>query len=179
MATRNLNPFERLAMHIEDFILTRLVPLENPGPVFKWLFKIPIFFYKIGLPVFGNYVLLLVTTGRKTGLPRHTPLEYHREKSTGYFVIVAGWGGNTDWKRNIEANPHVHVKAGWHKFDAVAEALSDEEVAAWLNEAMQINPGSARMWSRWAGEPVSPDKPDSVLRAAKHFPSFRLIPMRE
>jgi hypothetical protein len=29
--------------------MTRLVPKDNPGPIFKRLFKTPIFFYRIGL----------------------------------------------------------------------------------------------------------------------------------
>jgi deazaflavin-dependent oxidoreductase (nitroreductase family) len=179
MAKRKLIQFKYLILRIEDFIMMRLVPKDAPSPVFKWFFKIPILFYKIGLPLFGNFVLLLTTTGRKSGKLRHTPLEYRREQGTGYIVIMAGWGGNTDWRRNIQANHLVHVQVGWRKFDALAEALSDIEIAAWLLEAMQVNPMSARIWSRWAGEPVSIDKPDSVLRAAKYFPSFRLKPVEK
>lgn len=170
-------PFEKLALRAENLILTRLARMDRPGPVFKWLFKVPVFFYKIDLPLFGGFILLLTTTGRKSGLPRHTPLEYRREVGTGHMVIMAGWGGHTDWRRNIEANPHVHVQAGWNKFEAFAERLTDAEVAAFLAEAIRLNPRSERIWSRWAGESVNADEPESLLRAAKHFPSFRLKPM--
>ena len=179
MADRRLTRFERLLVRVEGFIMTRLAPLDKPGRVLKWLFKVPAFFYKIGLPLFGNFILLLTTTGRKSGRLRHTPLEYRREHGTGHIIIMAGWGGNTDWRRNIQANPGVCVQVGWHKFEALAEPLSETEVAAWLAEAMRLNPMSARIWSRWAGEPVSADAPDSLLRAAKFFPSFRLKPLNE
>lgn len=177
MPPQNLTPVERLLVRLEDLILTRLVPLDKPGPVFKWLFKVPRFFYAIGLPLFGNFILLLTTVGRKSGRFRHTPLEYRREPSTGSLIVMAGWGGNTDWRRNLQANPHVLVRVGWRTFEAVAEPLSDADVAAWMLTALRINPPSARIWSRWAGEPVSADAPASVLRAAAFFPSFRLRPL--
>ena len=174
MPEHKLTPFEQFLLRAEDIIMTRLVPMGNPGPVFRWLFKVPIFFYKIGLPPPANLFILLTTTGRKSGQPRHTPLEYRREAGTGDTVIMAGWGGKTDWRYNIEANPRVHVQAGWKKFDAVAEKLSDAEVADFLAEAMRLNPRSERIWSRWAGEPVRAEDRESLLRAAKFFPSFRL-----
>jgi deazaflavin-dependent oxidoreductase (nitroreductase family) len=100
--------------------------------------------------------------------------KFRREAGTGDMVIMAGWGGNTDWRKNIEANPRVHVQAGWTKFDALAEKLTDEEVADFLAEALRLNPRSERIWSRWAGEPVRAESRESLLRAAKFFPSFRL-----
>jgi deazaflavin-dependent oxidoreductase (nitroreductase family) len=168
--------FERFAVRVEEFMMTRLVPKKNPGPVFKWLFKIPILFYRLGLSPFGDFILLLSHRGRKSGKLRHTPLEYRRETSTGDRIIMAGWGGNTDWRYNIEADPHVTVQAGREKYPALAERLTDADVAAFLTGAMQLNPASAKMWSRWAGRPATLDDPDSILQAARHFPSFRLKP---
>jgi len=110
---------------------------------------------------------------------RRTPLEYRREEGTGYRIIMAGWGGNTDWRRNIEADPHVSVQAGREKYLALAELLTDAEVAAFLTQAMRLNPASGKIWSRWAGEPVTLDEPEGILRAARHFPSFRLIPVED
>lgn len=158
--------------------MTRIVPMDNPGPVFKWLFKIPIVFYKIGLPLFGNFILLLTTNGRKTGKLRYTPLEYRREDNSGYFIITAGWGGNTDWYRNALANPKVHVQAGWKKFYANAENVDEKQVAEWLTHVVQINPSSLKIWSRWAGEELDGSHA-SMLKAAKYFPSLRLKPLEE
>ena len=104
--------FERMALRVEEALMTRLLPKTDPGPVFKWLFKVPVFFYRIGLPLFGDFILLLSHRGRKSGKLRHTPLEYRHEASTGDRIIMAGWGGNTDWRRNIEAEPQVTVQAG-------------------------------------------------------------------
>ena len=92
MNDRKISPVEQFLLRGEDIIMTRLVPKERPGFLFKWLFKIPVFFYKIGLPLFGKYILLLTTTGRKSGRKRHTPLEYRLEKSTGNIVSYGGMG---------------------------------------------------------------------------------------
>ena len=179
MGKQSLSLLERFSLRAEELIMTRLVPKDNPGPIFKRLFKTPIFFYRIGLPLFSSFVLLLTTTGRKSGKQRYTPLEYQREQGTGNPIIMAGWGGKTDWRLNIKANPHVHVQIGQECFDAIAEPLSDEEIAARLTEAMKINPRSAKIWSRWVGESVSLADPGSVARAVKYFPCFRLKPINE
>jgi deazaflavin-dependent oxidoreductase (nitroreductase family) len=177
MGKQSLSFLERFSLRVEELIMTRLVPKDNPGPIFKRLFKTPIFFYRIGFPLFSSFILLLTTTGRKSGKKRYTPLEYQREKETGNPIIMAGWGGKTDWRLNIQADPHVHVQIGRDGFDAIAEPLSDKEIAARLTEAMKINPKSAKIWSRWAGESVSPEDPGSVDRAVKYFPCFRLKPI--
>lgn len=169
--------FERAALRVEEVLMTRLLPKEDPGPIFKWLFKVPVLFYGIGLPLFGNFILLLTTKGRKSGKLRHTPLEYRREEGTGYRIIMAGWGGNTDWRFNIEADPHVTAQAGREKYAALSEPLTDVEVATFLTHAMHLNPASGKIWSRWAGEHVTLDEPAGILRAARHFPSYRLIPV--
>lgn len=179
MEKDKLSFFVRFSLRAEELIMTRLVPKDNPGPIFKWLFKTPIFFYRLGLPVFSGFVLILTTTGRKSGKQRYTPLEYIREEGTGNPIIMAGWGGRTDWRSNIKANPNVYVQIGKETFEAIAEPLSEEEVAARLTEALKINPKSAKIWSRWAGEGVGLEDPGSVERAVKYFPCFRLKPTKE
>jgi deazaflavin-dependent oxidoreductase (nitroreductase family) len=178
MSEKASTQFERVALLVEVTLMTRLVPKDDPGPVFKWLFKVPVVFYKAGLPLFGNFILLLTHRGRKSGNLRQTPLEYRRESGTGNRIIMAGWGGHTDWRYNIESDPRVTVQAGREKYPALAVRLTDAEVAAFLIQAMTLNPASAKIWSRWAGEPVSIDNPAGILRAARYFPSYRLKPMR-
>jgi deazaflavin-dependent oxidoreductase (nitroreductase family) len=56
------------------------------------------------VPGFG----VVETTGRRTGLPRRTPVGGHRKD--GSFWLVAGIGRGTFYVRNIEANPRVRVK---------------------------------------------------------------------
>ncbi|MEW6242649.1 MAG: nitroreductase family deazaflavin-dependent oxidoreductase [Chloroflexota bacterium] len=173
------SPFFHLYMKVEEFLLTRLVPLDKPGPFFKWLFKAPILHYRLGLGwMVGKLFLVLTTTGRKSGKLRRTPLEYSYDPATDTYVIVAGWGGKTDWFRNVSADPNVEVWVGRRRFKARAERLSDAEVAAWMARTIRINPASKAIWERWGGETIT-DSPEALLRVAAKFPSFRLKPLED
>lgn len=68
-------------------------------------------------------VLLLTTTGRKSGLPRVTPLQY--EEVDGDYYIASARGEEADWFKNILANPNVHVQIKAREFDAVGEPVTD------------------------------------------------------
>jgi deazaflavin-dependent oxidoreductase (nitroreductase family) len=68
-------------------------------------------------------VLLLTTTGRKSGLPRVTPLQY--EEVDGAYYIAAARGQDADWFKNICANPNVRVQIRDREFGAVAEPVTD------------------------------------------------------
>jgi deazaflavin-dependent oxidoreductase (nitroreductase family) len=68
-------------------------------------------------------VLLLTTTGRKSGLPRTTPLQF--EKVGGDIYIASARGVEADWYKNILANPQVHVQIGSLEYDAIAEPVAD------------------------------------------------------
>jgi deazaflavin-dependent oxidoreductase (nitroreductase family) len=68
-------------------------------------------------------VLLLTTTGRKSGLPRHTPLQF--EEVDGDLYVASARGQDADWFKNILSNPNVHVRLGKQEFDAFAEPVSE------------------------------------------------------
>jgi len=84
----------------------------------------PRLMYAIGLgPVFGRLILLLTTTGRKSGKARVTPLQY--EEIDGKLYIGAALGSKADWIRNIQANPHVKVRVKSGQFSAIAKLSLD------------------------------------------------------
>ena len=168
---------ERIYNRIETIIMD-LVPQRNVGLVFKWIFKLPILQYRLGLGwMIGRYILLLTTTGRKSGLPRYTPLEYEYDRESDRYRVAAGWGGNTDWYRNLLANPHVTAQVGRRKFIALAEPAPDEEVAHYMMKVSQRHPRMDRVWNRWSDRPVDGTF-ESYLYAAKYFPSVWLKPIK-
>ena len=62
--------------------------------------------WDLGIPIPGD--ALLETTGRRTHLPRRTPVCDGLEGET--FWLIAQRGRDADWVRNIEANPRVRVR---------------------------------------------------------------------
>ena len=76
----------------------------------------------------GNPMLLLTTTGRKTGKPRTTPLQYMRDGEN--LVVVASNGGNARhpaWWFNIGANASATVQVGKETKRVHAETANEEE----------------------------------------------------
>lgn len=97
---------------------------------------------------FGRHLLLLHTTGARTGQPRITPMMYFAEPE-GIFVIAskAGTPENPAWYHNLVAHPDVHVEqatdAGIREFDATAEPLARELRDTLFARFSERNPGFA------------------------------------
>lgn len=173
----NISPAERIYNRIEIWIM-EMVPKKNVGFIFKWLFKIPILLYRLGLQrMLGPYFLLLTTTGRKSGKRRHTALEYEYDLEKRRYRVAAGWGGNTDWYRNLRADPHVTVQMGDRKFDALAEPATDHDVARYMMRMSKRDPRMNRIWNRWSDKKVDGNF-ESYVYAAQFFPSVWLTPER-
>jgi deazaflavin-dependent oxidoreductase (nitroreductase family) len=80
--------------------------------------------YAIGLGwLVGRIVLLLTTTGRKSGKKRVTPLQY--EEIDGSYYLGAARGLKADWLRNLQANPQVEIRVGTRRFQGCAEVVTD------------------------------------------------------
>ncbi|MFF5296033.1 nitroreductase/quinone reductase family protein [Paractinoplanes globisporus] len=71
---------------------------------------------------------LLETTGRRTGLPRHTPVGNGSAGDT--FWLIAAHGTQADFVRNIQAHPAVRVKVGPTWRTGTAVVLPDDDAAA-------------------------------------------------
>lgn len=75
-------------------------------------------------------VLLLTTIGRKSGLPRTTPLMYLADGAR--IILVASNGGAEKhplWWRNLLANPHAEVQIGREQLRMTARQATQEEHA--------------------------------------------------
>ena len=112
-------------------------------PRFIWrLFRFlpPRLAYSIGLGSFvGHSILLLTTIGRRSGLPRVTPLLYDEIDGTVY--VGSARGTKSDWYQNLRANPNVEVEVGSHRFKGCVDLISDPlQVADFLEERMKRHP---------------------------------------
>jgi deazaflavin-dependent oxidoreductase (nitroreductase family) len=75
-----------------------------------------------------NSLILLTTTGAKSGQPRTSPLAYSTDGDR--IVVLASKGGaptNPDWYRNLVANPIVTVEQGSETFQARATVTEGAE----------------------------------------------------
>lgn len=80
--------------------------------------------------VWNLSILLLTTTGRKSGTPRTTPLCYFPDGDD--LVVIASNGGMDwypDWWLNLVSDPHATVEIGRTRRRVVARAASPEERA--------------------------------------------------
>ena len=71
---------------------------------------------------------LLETTGRRTGLARHTPVGNGLDGDT--FWLVAVHGTQAGYVRNLQAEPRVRVKVGGAWRSGTAAVLPDDDAAA-------------------------------------------------
>ncbi len=92
----------------------------------------------------GVPLLLLTTTGAKSGQQRINPLTYLLAGER-LFIFAAKGGAptNPDWYHNLVAHPHVIVEVGIEQFEATAVPISGEERDQIYAREVQAHPGAA------------------------------------
>jgi deazaflavin-dependent oxidoreductase (nitroreductase family) len=91
-----------------------------------------------------NRLLLLTTTGAKSGQPRVSPVAYSMDGDR--YVIVASKGGaptNPDWYHNLVANPIVTVEVGGETFQARASVAEEPDRTRLFARHAELMPGFA------------------------------------
>jgi deazaflavin-dependent oxidoreductase (nitroreductase family) len=86
-------------------------------------------------------ILILTTTGRKSGEERLRPLIFGEDD--GRYVVVASQGGapaHPDWYLNLAADPNVHVQIKGDRFAARARTAEGEERARLWRTMAEIWP---------------------------------------
>ena len=79
-------------------------------------------------PFAGRPLLLLTTTGAKSGQRRTTPMMYVPDGDRLLVIASnAGAPAHPDWYRNLLAHPSVTVEVGADSFDASAVVLEGTE----------------------------------------------------
>jgi deazaflavin-dependent oxidoreductase (nitroreductase family) len=121
--------------------------------------------YRRGIGPTGM-VLLLTTTGRRSGLARVTPLQF--EEVGGKYYIASARGVDADWFKNILAHPQVHVQVGGREFAAAAEPVTDPgRIADFLELRLRRHPLMVRLIMHLAdGLPLRFSRPDLERLAA-------------
>jgi deazaflavin-dependent oxidoreductase (nitroreductase family) len=99
---------------------------------------------KVGGPFEGAPMLILHTTGAKTGLPRVNPMMYLEDDGVVHvFASKAGAPSNPDWYHNLVANPEVTVEIGAETFPATARVVEGEDRDRIYARQAELYPGFA------------------------------------
>jgi deazaflavin-dependent oxidoreductase (nitroreductase family) len=104
---------------------------------------------KVGGPFEGATLLLLTSTGAKSGQPRLAPLAYLT--IDGKTIIIgskAGADTNPDWVHNLRANPRAHIEVGTEGYDVIARELPPEERDATYPKVVALAPGFGEYQSK-------------------------------
>ena len=86
-------------------------------------------------------MLLLTTTGARSGRSYTTPLVYSKDGER--IVIIASKAGapnNPDWYHNLRAHPTVTIEVGTEKFQAKALITAGEERERLFNNQAEMLP---------------------------------------
>jgi deazaflavin-dependent oxidoreductase (nitroreductase family) len=95
-------------------------------------------------PFVGRQVLILTTTGAKTGEKRESPLAYTLDGER--IVIVASKGGaptHPAWYHNVVAHPNVFVELNGQRFEATATVARGDERRRLYDAHTVVHPGFA------------------------------------
>ncbi|MDX6354213.1 MAG: hypothetical protein QOF98_1116 [Streptomyces sp.] len=86
---------------------------------------------------------VLETTGRKSGLPRRTPVGGRRIGDE--FWLVSEYGDKSQYVRNIQAHPEVRVRVRGRWHTGTAHLLPQDDARARLRTLPRMN--SAAVWA--------------------------------
>jgi len=105
---------------------------EKLRQVFKKFNPFMIWMWRLGLrrwvnawPAVGGRIMVILHTGRKSGLRRLTPVNY--AIVDGEIYCTAGFGPATDWYQNILANPQVEIWLPDSRYTGIAEDISEAD----------------------------------------------------
>ncbi len=149
-----------------------------PGKMLRLGLRMPIWLFRLHLdPMLGDRFLMLVHTGRKSGLPRQTVIEVvQHDKTTDTYYVVSGWAEKSDWYQNIRKTPQVTVQIHGRKFQSKAEFISMEESIEHLNTYAREHPiAFSELSELFLGERMKPNS-DAPERIGKMMPMVAFHP---
>jgi deazaflavin-dependent oxidoreductase (nitroreductase family) len=150
--TRFSYPFSQYRLLQVISILPTKIQLSGQIPImlkslFRTLLSFSVWMYqrtdgKFGGKVRGLPILLLTTTGRKTGKQRITPLGYFEYE--GYYVISATYAGldiHPAWFHNLKSNPKVALQVHDKQLTAIADPADPTLRKQLWNKLVELAPG--------------------------------------
>ncbi|HUP16119.1 MAG TPA: nitroreductase family deazaflavin-dependent oxidoreductase [Acidimicrobiia bacterium] len=103
----------------------------------------------IGRRLVDNDMLILTTTGRRSGRPHEVPLLYLRDGES--LVVIASYGGRPnypDWYLNLVAQPEARVQVKERRQTVTARVATSEERKEWWPRIVDAYEGYSQYQSR-------------------------------
>lgn len=156
----------------------------SPPGIPRWLrglYAAPNHLYAAGLGwLLGRRFLRLTHVGRRSGRTRHTVLEVARyDRRTGEATVVAGYGRETDWVRNVLAGGPIEVDLGHGPRPAAYRLVGGDEAAevyaGYERRYRLVVPAVRRMMGYFLGWPFD-GSPEAVRRMAEQLPMLAFRP---
>jgi F420H(2)-dependent quinone reductase len=127
---------------------------------------------RLGSRLVDNDMLLLTTTGRRSGRPHTVPLLYLGDGER--LVVIASYGGrpeHPEWYRNLQATPTATVMVGANRWTVTASTMTGDERSLWWPRIVDAHSDYAVYQSRTEREipvvwlaPVTPTRPEAGQR---------------
>ncbi len=143
-----------------------------PTGLRRWLFRLPIHLYRMGLgPLFGQRFMLLTHIGRVSGRRRHIVIEVVHHDGPDY-IAASGYGTRSDWYRNVLAHPDVTIQIGNRTIPVTATPLSTDEGERIMGHYAMRHPTAARQLCRLMGFAVDGSEAD-FREVGRHIPFLK------
>ena len=151
---------------------------EPPNAFVRWLFRVPVYFFRAGLGfLFGGRIILLEHFGRTSGLTRYTCVEVvDRGADDGSLTIVSGYGAHSQWYRNLLAHPDIEIRVGRSRRAVHAALLSPDEGADVMVDYARRYPKMAPNLMKLCGARIDGTEADYREVAHKRLRFVRLLP---
>lgn len=121
-------------------------------------------------PEVTGKIMVITHTGRKSGLRRHTPVNF--AEVDGEIYCMAGFGNISDWYRNLKTNAKVEIwlPSGW--YEGVAEDITESPDR--LKYVRQVMIGSGKIVDRIYGLDPYNWSDEEVEKAAGKYRLIRI-----
>lgn len=148
-----------------------------PRGLRRLLFRLPITLYRMGLGgLLARRFVLINHIGRTSGVTRQVVVEMvDRDPRRGTFTVPSGFGGRSDWYRNLMRKPEVTIQVGRRTLPVAAVPLPPDEAEETMVAYARRHPFAARRLAPFMGFEVDGSEAD-YRQVAREIPFVRFTP---
>ena len=126
---------------------------RQPGRLALAAMRVPRPVYRRGWGWMLDHIFLLIAhQGRKTGKRRETvAMTLAHDPDTREAIVFSAWGPNTEWIRNLRAQPALQIQIGRETYVPEQRFLSEDESVAVVREFQRRHPWRTRLFAAILG----------------------------